>query len=426
MSVRSIVIVGAGAAGLSLAYYLASLEQSTDFSCTLIDPDTKEQNDRTWAFWGQPFDFDHLVKKRWSYVDVLTPQRRVRRKAAGYRFIPADRFYRTCLEHIGSDPRFTFIRARAERIEDNSEGATVAYRPFGPYNLSAESQGLSAITADYVVDTVFGSGRAVTAEADDRERPHLRQSFVGWEVRTNTPVWEADAATLMDFSRSRATYALEFHYVLPERPDRALVEYTTVGESVPDDEYLEEQLEQYLDRTAGEGTWTIVRREKGTIPLFERTEPVLRGRTIYAGVASGAARPSTGYAFRSIVEQSKRLAEAFSSVLRHGNGSSPQMPRLNHTRRRPRFYDRVFLELLRGEPALMPEALASMFAGNSGGRVFRFLAGRSSLTDEARIVWSLPWPPFLKALERCMRAAARLKPKSGETHKLYEGEEQTA
>lgn len=398
--VRSIVIVGAGAAGLSVAYYLSTLNQQIDFTCTLIDPDTKEENDRTWAFWGGPFEFDHLVKKRWNYVDILTSQRRVRRESAGYRFIPADRFYAACLDRIRNDSRFTFLRARAERIESEADRCTVTYRSFDGAAGALQSSEQRTLSADYVVDSVFGSGLRVSGEAYDRARAHLRQSFVGWEVQTRVAQWDCDVATLMDFSERGSDFALEFHYVLPDSPTRALCEYTTVDEEVPDQDYLEEQLERYLDSTIGAGGWSIVRREKGTIPLFERTEPVFDGRVVYAGVSSGAARPSTGYAFRSIVEQAKDIAETLAATPGTDRAGTRGVQRLPHARSRPRFYDRVFLELLRRDSSVMPGALCSMFAGNSGERVFRFLAGRSTLADEARIVWSLPWPPFLRALAR--------------------------
>ncbi len=397
---RSIVVVGAGAAGLSFAYYLSTLNSRSDFSCILIDPDTKQENDRTWAFWGDTFDFDALVEHRWDLVTLSLDGSTVDCDPAGYRCIPSDKFYAYCLNRIRNDSRFSLIRARVEHVYERDQTVWVRYRPFGERavgeNQAVRRENIHELRADYALDTVFGAARDITGEALGRRRRPLRQSFVGWEVVVNDPFWDPSAATLMEFSTDSRQFGLEFYYALPTKTSRALVEYTTVDESVPDQEYLEHRLEQFLVYRFGADSWSIVRREKGTIPLFEATGPVVEGRVAYLGVASGAARPSTGYAFRTIVETSKALAESLTegNELKLPKGLPP------HCKRRPRFYDRVFLELLRREPQRLPEALFAMFQRNPGGRVFDFLGGKTSFLHEIPIVRSLPWPPFLRALAR--------------------------
>lgn len=395
---KRIVVVGAGAAGLSFAYYL-SASSHDPFHCILVDPDTKEENDRTWAFWGESFDFDHLVSHRWSRLS-LNNRVGVKTESGGYRYIPADRFYRHCRRRLEEDERFEFLRERVERIEEVDGAVQVILAPTPGMAASLDpprsiGSGRRRIEADIAVESVFGP--------PERGECLLRQSFVGWEVQAKEPYWNPDEATLMDFEVAHGRHVLEFYYVLPMSSRRALIEFTAVDALVPGADYLEERVESYLDSLLGRGGWEILRREKGTIPLYESTAPRRRGRVYHLGVAAGAARPSTGYAFRSIIETSAALAERFASHLRGDGSQPPEVPGVPHAAWRPRFFDAVFLELLRGEAHVLPEALMALFRRNEAARVFRFLAGRSSLRDELAIVASLPWTPFLRSLGRLLR-----------------------
>ena len=425
----SIVIVGAGAAGLSLAYYLAQLDTTHEFSCTLIDPDTKADYDRTWSYWGGPFEFDDLIGHEWDKLllrdhgSIATGTLR----GPGYRFIPSNRFYRRCLDAISADPRFSFVRGRAEFLHSDESGATVGVRPAGRQtNVTEPDDGITRHRADYVVDSVFGPTPRVTTPAPERAptaapapdpapagraapdpvpnaAPAFYQSFVGWEVERDAAEWRQDTVTLMDFSDCAGPGRMEFFYTLPFAEERALVEFTSVGPGEPETEYLENRLEEYLVDQFGEQGWNVTHREKGSIPLFESREPTedADGRIIHLGVRAGAARPTTGYAFRSIVETSAAIVEEYehTGLIRSPESiGSRAMPA--HRRGRPRFYDRVFLEVLAGEPESLPPALVSLFRRNRAERVFRFLAGRSSLIDELAVIISLPWGPFLRALRR--------------------------
>jgi lycopene beta-cyclase len=420
--VDSIVIVGAGAAGLSVAYYLAQLDTTHEFSCTLIEPDTKADYDRTWSYWGGPFDFDDLVAHEWDKLllryrgSIATGTLR----GPGYRFIPSNRFYRRCLDAIAADPRFSFVRGRAEFLHSDASGATVGVRPAGPQiDVTDSDDGVARHRADYVVDSVFGPTPRGTPPAPEPApdavpapvpAPAFYQTFVGWEIERDAAEWRPDTVTLMDFSDCAGPGRMEFFYTLPFAEERALVEFTTVGPGEPETEYLENRLEEYLVGLFGDQGWNVTHREKGSIPLFESREPTedANGRIVHLGVRAGAARPTTGYAFRSIVETSAAIVEEYehTGLIRSPESiGSRAMPA--HRRGRPRFYDRVFLEVLAGEPDSLPPALVSLFRRNRAERVFRFLAGRSSLIDELSVIISLPWGPFLRALRRTIVRSRR-------------------
>lgn len=414
----SIVIAGAGAAGLSLAYYLASA-QSGDVRCLLVDPDPKESYDRTWSYWGGPFEFDHLVAHRWSELELRTDDRAAvssfgATPACTYRFIRSDDFYRACRSVIEHDARFTFLRGRVESYAAGDAGVCVCVR--GHDGVRRD------VATDYLVDSVFGP------PVDSAPAPEpLHQSFVGWEVETRGDAFNPDRATLMDFTAGGSAHALEFLYVLPFSPRRALVEYTTVDARSPDADYLEDRLADRLDRDFGSDGWHVAHREKGEIPLFDDRSPgtSAAGRVVHLGVRAGAARPTTGYAFRSIVETSRALAACYAETgcfdpapgRTTGRLASPvrttpwgvTIP--THAAGRPRFYDRVFLDVLRHEPGTLPRALVGLFARNPPERVLRFLAGESTLLEEAAIIAGLPWWPFLRAAGRL--AGTRFAPGRG-------------
>ena len=68
------IIVGGGAAGLSLAYHLAQEPRLADKKVLIIEPEAKTQNDRTWSFWADtPGVFDGIVAHEWGKIAFRSP-----------------------------------------------------------------------------------------------------------------------------------------------------------------------------------------------------------------------------------------------------------------------------------------------------------------------------------------------------------------
>ena len=66
------IIVGSGAAGLSLAYHLIN-SPLRDRSILIVDRAPKERNDRTFCFWtDQPAPFEQIVYRSWDQLRVVT------------------------------------------------------------------------------------------------------------------------------------------------------------------------------------------------------------------------------------------------------------------------------------------------------------------------------------------------------------------
>ena len=153
---------------------------------------------------------------------------------------------------------------------------------------------------------------------------HWLQHFMGWKVKTERACFQSKQVTLMDFEGRKdaaeilgvsdnetdnALPGIPFIYLLPFSPTEALVESTWFGPKVLPKSVYREQLQRYLQEK-GAGNYEIIEEEYGVLPMSTlptTTQPTRRIR--HLGLAGGAARPSTGYAFLAIQRQAQRLAD---------------------------------------------------------------------------------------------------------------------
>ena len=121
------ILAGGGLAGLSLACQLVN-SPLRDRSILIIDPDTKERNDRTWSYWtSQTGPFDGAVSHAWDSlrfvgngVEAIVPLGEYR-----YKTIRGDDFYRFARQLLAASPNVEFLHGRVDRIDDGPETATV-------------------------------------------------------------------------------------------------------------------------------------------------------------------------------------------------------------------------------------------------------------------------------------------------------------
>jgi lycopene beta-cyclase len=90
--------------------------------------------------------------------------------------------------------------------------------------------------------------------------------------------------------------------------------------------------------------------------------------------------------------------------VRHGHPFGGRRPRRRH-----RLLDAVLLEVLDRDPPRLEQVFARLFAANPVERVLRFLDEDTSVTEELRLIASLPPAPFLRA---SAAALMRSRPKS--------------
>ena len=68
------VIIGAGCAGLSLAYELEIHEKFKNKTLAIIEPRNDYIRDKTWSFWKvATHNFEDCVKKSWNNFSINIP-----------------------------------------------------------------------------------------------------------------------------------------------------------------------------------------------------------------------------------------------------------------------------------------------------------------------------------------------------------------
>ena len=103
------IILGSGAAGLSLLMRMISSQRFGDKRFLLIDRETKNKNDRTWCFWEKSDGiFQPVVHKEWEELSFFSHefQRTFSTLPYRYKMVRGEDFYRHCHAEIGRHANF--------------------------------------------------------------------------------------------------------------------------------------------------------------------------------------------------------------------------------------------------------------------------------------------------------------------------------
>jgi lycopene beta-cyclase len=378
-----IAILGAGLAGLSLA--CALLEEGVDVPITLIDRRRAWGSDRTWCTWQTtPMGFTELADAQWSRWTVRAGTASATGHSARYPYIHLDSaaVYRAALTRLRHAPH---VELR---------------HPVMVHGLKERRAGVRVLTSEGALDAglVFDALGPHSPLLPSRREPDvaLAQTFVGWEVETETAAFDPATATLMDFRP--CADGLRFLYVLPFSAHRALVEDTSVARGTVPVGARREALRAELAARLGASPYRLIREERGLVPMTLADFPLRRGeRTWAVGAAGGAIRPSSGYAF-------SRTQQHVSAVARAIAQGAPLPERIGAER--TRVLDTIFLHALDAEPARFPAIFARMVQSVPGEIFARFMTDVSSPADDARLIAALPKAPFLAAALRSGQAHA--------------------
>ncbi|QVQ54253.1 lycopene cyclase [Spiractinospora alimapuensis] len=369
-----LVIVGAGAAGLTLAHRASSvvLPGVGTPRIALVEPPAgaPRSKDRTWCFWERGVGpWDGILAARWDTLTVIShPGERYTRGISpqSYKMLRSRDFEAYVHSRLGAG--VDLYTATVTDIDDGADNATVsAERPDGqPLELEAR--------------WAFDSRPLASPP---RAHTTLLQHFRGWFVRADTDVFDADSALLMDFRTPQPRNGVAFGYVLPLSAREALVEYTEFTREVLDDGGYDRALRQYTEEVLGLKGLTLVRTEQGVIPMTDGAfSPRTGRRTFRIGAAGGATRPSTGYTFSGIQRQ-------VDSVMRHLEQGRTPVPPLPHHRRH-RAMDAILLRALDTGRLSGAEFFARLFARNDMRDVLDFLDGHSAPRREFAMGMTTP------------------------------------
>ena len=377
-----IAIVGAGCAGLSLAWHL--LDAGIDGRrLVLVDPRTTYGRDRTWCFFEVwPHPFERLVTHRWARWRVRAPGGPWIERGdpdLAYAHLPADAFYETVRARLAAAGVSLRLGVRAGAVDESAHDA----------RLETSSGLLEAAL-------VFDSRPPL---ADRSRDVSLLQHFEGWEVLLEEDRFDPEVATLMDFDVPQAGRGAQFVYVLPFDRRRALVEATWFSPDSPGDWALHrERLVRYI----GDVPFTIVHRERGVIPMTTASAAARWSpRVVPIGLAGGLAKPSTGYAFVDI----QRHSAAIAADLGAGRplGLTSPRPWSSHLQ------DDVFLEYLSRNPLGGAGAIVGLFDRLAPDLTARFLHDRVSVRERVLVMLAMPIGEMTGALLRAAPRWARQK-----------------
>lgn len=385
------LIVGAGAAGLSLAYALTRHPATAQQSILLLDPDDKRLDDRTWSYWertdrpGLFAELPGLASHEWRTAEVRTyAERQVLPLAPfAYRTIRGLAFYEAMRAHLATCPHVRWERAAVETIADGPDGAT------------ARTTDGRTHRATWLYDSRF----AYSALPRAIRYQYLAQHFVGWEIETAHDCFDPTIATLFDFRTPQAG-AMRFHYLLPYSPRRALVEYTLFSKDLLPAHAYEAELRRFVreELRLPENEYRLVATEQGVIPMTDQPLPARppgSHRVVRIGSGGGASKPSTGFTFRRIQLRTARIVE---SLARTGAPwAVPSAPR------RFRLFDAMLLDVLSHHPNRAAAIFAQLFRRNPTARLLDFLNEDTSFLADLAVMNSVPWRPFVAALWRQAR-----------------------
>jgi lycopene beta-cyclase len=375
------LIVGGGAAGLSLAYHLSREPGLADKKVLLLEPEAKDRNDRTWSFWAEePTVFDGIVAHEWSRIAFRSPGFEKVFELGQYRYkmIRGLDYYQFVQQQLAAHPNFMRLKGKVSRLEDTAGGVLVR-----------------SSAGDFTARYAFDSRPPQIRPQPDRYHYQV-QHFVGWEVETDQDVFDPTVVEFMDF-RGEQHQEARFIYLLPFSPRRALVEYTLFSsQPLPKAEY-EAALRDYLSSALGLPAYRILSEEVGAIPMTNHPLPARASpHVINLGTRAGRAKPSTGYAFQRIQQHSARLVSALAST-----GQPPAD--LTGDRWQFRLFDTLLLDIMQRRGETTRDLFRQLFERNPLARIFRFLDERTSWADNLRIMNSVSPGPFMRSIAHILR-----------------------
>jgi lycopene beta-cyclase len=371
------IIAGAGCAGLSLLIHLIQSGKFHDKRILLADKGPKTQNDRTWCFWETDTGhFESIVYKRWEkmWFHDIGFSRLLEILPYQYKMIRGIDFYNYCFDSISRQKNIDIVYGAVQEMRTENNRAILV---------------LDGVTKE--ADYIFNSIVFEKPELKKNEY-YMLQHFKGWIVETSQPAFNPQEATMMDF-RMEQQAGTTFVYVMPITETKALVEYTLfTNELLPPKQY-DDALKRYLHKYLKIENYKLLDEEFGVIPMTNHRFPSNQDKVIHIGTAGGQTKGSSGYTFKFIQKHSKAIAE---QLIKTGN------PAVSVFSKRHHFYDSVLLNILNHKKLSARQIFTPIIKKNKPQHLLRFMDNESSLSEDLKIISSLPTWPFLKAAFRQM------------------------
>lgn len=356
-------------------------------SVLLVEPESKTTNDKTFCFWGEPTDsmvkdLEPLITHSWSSVSIAQKES-LSLHPLKYWQVSSIHLYQH-IHKLSAQQGWTTLNERIEAIFQDEEG---------PFIASGDCEYRA---------THFFDSRNPTFAPPTGYQTHLWQSFYGWKVKSEQPVFNPTDFRMMDFNTAQDGYT-QFVYVLPYSNCEALIEITRFGTEIIPRDIAELRLQVYLDSM--DCQYSIIETEEGCIPMSNAHLHIQKmDGVIPLGGRNKAIKPSTGYAFKTMYQQAETISQQCQVLEQRSieNPNSDSLKKLtiefNQAPARFEFYDSLLLRILHQQPQFGKPIFETLFNRVKIPRVLTFLDEKTSLTQDIGILKELPFYPFLKAL----------------------------
>jgi len=369
------IILGGGAAGLSLAHRMAVDPAFAQAQIAVVEQASKNTNDRTWCYWetGTGY-YDSIVKKSWDKIHFYSKTLEKVQEIGPYQYkmIAGIDFYNHVLPILDQAPNVTLIHEKVVNIEE------VSYK-------------VSVQLSDRTIEgsQVFKSYPSVE-QIDKEQHIYVDQHFKGYFIETEEPSFDPEVATFMDF-RIKQDGDARFLYVLPESETKALVEVALFSNQLLNQDDYHKILKDYIRDFLKIEDYKIKEEEFGIIPMT--TYPFKNHNTeriFHIGTGGGIVKASSGFAFNRIQQHTDQLINCLKT-------NEPLAKSYHKLHGRHLFYDKVMLHAMLRNGVSGEEIFTTLFRKRSAPHIFKFLDQETSHLEDVGIFRAPPMWPFTKS-----------------------------
>lgn len=368
------IFTGAGLSALMTVYKMVLSGKFQNKRILLLDENAKQTNDRTWCFWAENKSiWEPAISKKWDSALFANAdfQRNLALKPYQYNKIQGLDFYNQVWELISQQDNIDFVPEKVLEIEESESIVLV----------KTENQSFSC-------SQLFNSVYNPSLVNNQQKYPLLQQHFVGWFIKTETPVFNPEQATFMDFSVAQKGNT-RFMYVLPVSEKEALLEYTLFSKELLSKEEYEAEIENYIQRL-GIRQYQILEKEAGNIPMTCYPFWKKNTRNVFnIGTAGGWTKASTGYTFKNADKKSTELVSFLETQTDF---------RKFHKKTKFWWYDLLLLDILDQKNETGAAIFSALFRKGNPQLIFKFLDEETSFWEDLQVIWKCPKGLFIKAL----------------------------
>ena len=372
------IIAGGGASGLSLLWNMLQSDKLCSKKILLVDLNFTPANDKTWCFWDNSnIPFEELIYHTWSNLEVSAFSNRMSEDLSRYKYY--------CIRSVDYSEKILSLAEKSDNVT-LLESKIIDFKSDENHGIIVTEKG------DFKAKYIFQSALKPPGLQKEKVDISLKQHFLGWEIETKKNLFDPDKAVFMDFDIPQ-TNGFSFFYTLPFSETRALIEYTIFSSNLLTDEQYEVELINYVKNKykLENDDFSIIRREKGVIPMEDRKYPFMYCNHVYnMGTSGGLTKPTTGYTFTRIQKHSREIIKALEK--------ETPIPNQRASTYRFRIYDIMLLSILNQQTEISIQIFHDLFKYNGFDRILQFLEEETHLGQELKIFSTLPYTPFFKSI----------------------------